>query len=89
MFWKLDELTRISNSEICAGRSSERPVLSEEQINENVAGIQSSLERLLQPEVERENQASFVNNLVGHQTAENCITKLIGHDARFVPRGGL
>jgi len=49
----------------CAGRSAERPVLSEEEIASNVAGIQAILEDLLQPKEEAPGgPPAILNNLV-------------------------
>lgn len=47
-----------------AGRSSERPVLSEADINNNVAGIKETLERLLQAGDSPLSQPWIPNNLV-------------------------
>jgi len=48
----------------CAGRSAERPVLSEEEIASNVAGIQAILEDLLQPKEEAPGgPPAILNNL--------------------------
>lgn len=49
---------------VLAGRSSERPVLSEEEINSNVEGIRGTLEHLLQPEGDSLKPPWITNNLV-------------------------
>lgn len=53
------------SSQNIAGRSAERQVLSEDEINRNVSGIKAILESLLQAESSSyDTSPQFLNNLV-------------------------
>ena len=62
--FQLNHLVNDADRFLNAGRSLERPVLSEAEIDSNIAGIRSNIETILQPEGGA--SSTVMNNLVSH-----------------------